>query len=140
MNNGLGRLGQSDLSRQIVGLAMKVHRHLGAGFAETIYRNAFAIELRKANIAFVLHPALTVFYEGEQIGAFQADIIVNGTLIVELKAVDALHAAHLSQLVNYLTAAKIDEGLLINFGAPSLEFRTKTRHYRHSEPSPSLHS
>ena len=137
-NRVFEKQGQSQLSRQVVGVAMRVHRILGAGFSESIYRNALAIELRKAGLAFVLHPTLSVAYEGLEIGVFQADIIVEQALIVELKAVDALNAAHAAQLVNYLTASKINDGLLINFGAPSLEFRTKTRLYRKEEPPPDL--
>ena len=123
------------LAKQIIGLAMKVHRVLGCGFAETIYRNALVIELRKANIPFECHPKLSVKYEGIEVGAFQADLIIEEKLIVELKAVETLASAHATQLVNYLAATKIEEGLLINFGATSLEFRTKTLHYKKTDSS-----
>jgi GxxExxY protein len=130
---------QSDLARQVIGLAMKVHRTLGCGFAESIYRNALAIELRQADIIFELHPTLSVTYEGAEVGVFQADIIINRELIVELKVADALNPAHSAQLVNYLAATKIDQGLLLNFGAGSLEFKTKTRLYSVPNEPPDLH-
>ncbi|MEI9998419.1 MAG: GxxExxY protein [Verrucomicrobiota bacterium] len=127
---------EDPLARQIIGLAMKVHRILGCGFSESVYRNALTIELRRADIAFVVHPTLSVTYEGIEVGAFQADLIIDGRLIVELKAVEGLNTAHSAQLVHYLRATNIDYGLLLNFGTQSLEFKTKSRHY----PPPDLHS
>ena len=119
--------GSNLLARRVIGVAMKVHRSLGCGFLESVYRNALAIELRKSEISFELHPVLTVSYEGEQVGTFQADFIVGGALIVELKAVKTLAPVHSSQLINYLAATGIDDGLPLNFGTKSLQFRTKTR-------------
>ena len=124
------------MTRQIVGLAMKVHRTLGSGFAESIYRNALIIELRKAEIAFVCHLALSVKYDGVEVGAFQADLVIGNQLIIELKAVDMLNTAHSAQLVNYLKATNIDHGQLLNFGTQRLEFKTKSRIYQ----PPDLHS
>jgi len=122
-------------AKQIIGLTMKIHRTLGCGFVETVYRSALVIELRKAKIDFECHPTLSVMYEGTEIGVFQADLIVEKKLIVELKAVEALTSAHATQLVNYLAATKIEDGLLLNFGSTSLEFRTKTLHYhKNQEP------
>jgi GxxExxY protein len=118
------------LAKQIIGLAMKVHSTLGCGFLEAIYRNALIVELRKAKIPHECHVSLPVIYEGIEIGIFQADLIIENQLIVELKAVDALHVTHSAQLVNYLSATKIENGLLLNFGARSLEFKTKSRTYR----------
>jgi GxxExxY protein len=126
---------ESPLARTIIGLAMKVHRTLGCGFVETVYRNALAHELREAGISFECHPALSVMYEGVEVGVFQADLIIDGNLIVELKAVETLTSAHSAQLVNYLAATKIDSGLLLNFGSKSLEFKTKSRIYK-STPDP----
>jgi GxxExxY protein len=129
-------------ARLIIGLAMQVHRSLGCGFIESIYREALAIELRSAQIDFEVHPVLPVFYRGEEVGVFQADLIIENKLIVELKAVDALTIPHSIQLINYLAAAQIEHGLLLNFGTKSLQFKTKT----HTSPAddsidpPSLHS
>jgi GxxExxY protein len=122
------------LARKIIGLAMKVHRTLGCGFVESIYRGALAIELREVGIEFEIHPVLPVFYKGEEVGVFQADIIIENKLIVELKAVEALTVPHAIQLINYLSAAQIEHGLLLNFGAKSLQFKTKHRISPSEEP------
>jgi len=127
-------------ARTIVGLAMKVHTVLGSGFAETVYRNALAHELRKANIAFEIHPTISVMYEGVEVGVFQADLIIADKLIVELKVASGITDEHCAQLVNYLTATKIEEGLLLNFGGASLTFRTKSRTYKPPLESPDFHS
>ena len=122
------------LARKVIGLAMKVHRTLGCGFVESIYRGALAIELREAQIEFEIHPVLPVFYKGEEVGVFQADIIIENRLIVELKAVDALTVPHSIQLINYLNAAQIEHGLFLNFGTKSLQFKTKHRASPSEEP------
>ena len=142
MKNRVFRMPQTDelLIKQIVGLAMKVHRTLGCSFVESVYRNALVIELRQAMIAFECHPTLSVMYEGVEVGAFQADLIIGDKLIIELKAVDTLASAHATQLINYLAATKIENGLLLNFGSTSLEFRTKTLHYHKTQEPPELHS
>jgi GxxExxY protein len=115
------------LARRVIGAAMKVHRTLGCGFLESVYRKALVIEFRRLEISCESHPILSVCYEGEEVGSFQADLIVEGQLIVELKAVETLASVHSLQLINYLAAARLNDGLLLNFGAKSLEFRTKTR-------------
>jgi GxxExxY protein len=122
------------LARQIIGIGMKVHRTLGCGFVESIYRGALAIELRDAQIEFEVHPVLPVFYKGEEVGVFQPDIIIQNKLIVELKAIEALTVPHSIQLINYLCAAQIEHGLLLNFGAKSLQFKTKHRTSPSEEP------
>jgi GxxExxY protein len=139
-NDGLPASAQ--LSRKIIGLAMRVHRALGCGFGEALYREAMIIELRDAGIVFEVHPTLPVFYKGQQIGTFQADLIIEGEMIVELKAVEFLAIAHSVQLVGYLAAAEIEHGLLLNFGAKSLQFKTKTRSRPTEDPHepPNLHS
>ena len=107
---------------------MKVHRALGCGFLESVYRKALAIELTRFGIPFEIHPELSVFYEDVEVGTFQADLIIDRKLIIELKAVETLAPVHSLQLINYLAAAGLEEGLLLNFGAKSLEFRTKFKH------------
>jgi GxxExxY protein len=129
---------EDDLARTIVGLAMKVHRTLGCGFAETVYRNALAHELRKAGISFEIHPKISVMYEGVEVGIFQADLIIADKLIVELKVASGITDEHCAQLINYLSATKIEQGLLLNFGAASLTFRTKSRTYTAPEESPDI--
>ena len=121
-----------ELTHQIIGLAMKIHRTLGWGFLESVYHNALAHELRQAGIPFEIKTPLDVFYEGIRVGIFEADIIITSpySLIIELKAVETLLKAHEAQLVNYLTATRIDHGLLLNFGSTKLDYKRKFRHYR----------
>jgi GxxExxY protein len=142
MKNRIHPMDQTDnaLARTVIGLAMKVHRTLGCGFSETVYRNALTIELRKAEILFEVHPTISVMYEGTEVGVFQADLIIADKLIVELKVASGIADEHLAQLVNYLTATKIEDGLLLNWGPAKLEFRTKTRTYRPKSGAPDLHS
>jgi GxxExxY protein len=128
LSSTLSRFAESKpIAQRVIGASMKVHRALGCGFLESVYRNALAIELRKLGITFELHPTLSVSYEGETVGEFQADLVIEHELIVELKVAETLAPVHSSQLINYLVATGIDEGLLLNFGAKSLQFRTKSR-------------
>jgi GxxExxY protein len=118
---------QYDLAGEMIGAAMKVHRALGPGFLETVYANALAYELETQGFAFQREQPLAVTYSGVIVGSYVADLIVGGALIVEIKAVLTLAKAHEAQLVNYLTATGIETGLLLNFGAPSLEFKRRQR-------------
>ena len=116
-----------DLAGEVIGCAMRVHRTLGPGFLEIIYRNALCVELRSAGIKYVTEEPIKVSYKGVEIGSYFADIFVEGCLIVELKAIEKLSSAHEVQVVNYLAATGIDDGLLFNFGSRSLEFKKKAR-------------
>ena len=115
------------LTEKIIGLAMKVHRTLGPGFLESVYQNALVHELRRAGLSAEASPRITVRYENVIVGEFVADLIVNETLLCELKAISSLSNADEVQLVNYLNATNRDVGLLLNFGAPSLQFKRKFR-------------
>lgn len=106
---------------------MRVHRVLGFGFLETVYRNALEHELRRNGFQTQREVALEVRYEDQVVGSYFADLIVNQSLIIETKAIQSLAKAHEAQLVNYLTATGIENGLLLNFGTTSLEFRRKFR-------------
>ena len=117
------------LLKEVIGLAMKVHRKLGNGFKESVYVNSLCIELAKARIPFEREKPIPVFYDAHVVGDFVSDMVIDGRLIVEFKAVDCLVTAHSVQLVNYLTATRIDNGLLLNFGTRSLQFKTKVREY-----------
>ena len=119
-----------DLAGQVIGLAMKVHSKLGPGFLESVYQNALVHELGKAGLEVEIGVPLQVRYDNVVVGNFTADLLVNKTLLVENKAVSALSAVHEVQLVNYLTTTGLDEGLLLNFGGPRLEFKKKFRQYR----------
>jgi len=112
---------------------MKVHRVLGPGFLESVYRRALLLELRRAGLPAEDDRRISVFYDGESVGDFAADILIEDRVIVELKAVETLNKVHEVHTVNYLTATGLDVGLLINFGAPSLQFKRK---FRHPKPRP----
>ena len=106
---------------------MKIHRVLGPGFLESVYLSALVHELRRAGFSAEVAQRITVRYENVIVGEFVADLIVNDAVLRELKAISTLSKADEVQLVNYLTATNRDFGLLINFGAPSLQFKRKYR-------------
>jgi GxxExxY protein len=116
-----------DLCGKVIGAAMKVHSALGPGFLESVYQNALIWELRKGGFKAEAGRPISVQYDGQIVGAFTADLLVNDALIVELKASQSLAKAHEVQLVNYLVATRIDEGLLVNFGGERMEFKKKFR-------------
>jgi GxxExxY protein len=116
-----------DLCGEVIGLAMKVHSALGPGFLESVYQSALIWELRKSGFKAEAERPISVQYDGQIVGAFTADLLVNDSLIIELKASQSLAKAHEVQLVNYLVATGLEEGLLVNFGAERLEFKKKFR-------------
>ena len=116
-----------ELSRIVIGAAMRVHSHFGPGFLEEVYKNALLHELRKVGLHCEKEVGIDVMYDGIRVGCYQADIIVDNRLILELKAVSTLVAKHEAQIVNYLSATGIDDGLLLNFGSQSLQFKHKYR-------------
>jgi len=124
-----------DLPGQIIGLAMKVHSILGPGFLESVYQNALAYEMTRAGIAFKTHVPLKVYYEGVVMGIFEADMLAEDRLIIENKAIQTLAIANEVQTVNYLCATRIDEGLILNFGAQRLQFKKKYRTRRAAPPA-----
>jgi GxxExxY protein len=105
-----------ELTAKIIECAFKVHRSLGFGFLESVYRNALMIELPKSELQAEKEKRIQVYYDGQVIGDFVADIVVEDKIIVELKSVKEIHSAHEAQLVNYLKATGMEVGLLINFG------------------------
>ncbi|MFK7909432.1 MAG: GxxExxY protein [Akkermansiaceae bacterium] len=127
-----------DLTGQVIGCAMVVHRKLSHGFNENVYKNSLAIELRKKGFGCVVEKKIKVFYKGFVVGDFSADIVVNDVLIIELKAVTNLLPAHEAQLVNYLTATDSEEGLLLNFGAPSLQYKKKFKDFKPKSTEPPI--
>ena len=129
-----------DLAGKVIGLAMKIHSTLGAGFLESVYQVALAHELKKAEIHFESQKPINVYYDGILIGEFLADFLIESELIVELKAVQTLATAHEVQTVNYLVATGKDVGLLINFGGERLEFKKKFRLTKFKQPSQEIHS
>ena len=125
---------ENKLTEKIIGCAMKVHSALGSGFLESVYQNALAHELRKERLEVECEKSITVQYDGIVVGEFSADMLVEGRLMVELKANQALATANEVQLVNYLTATGTEAGLLLNFGAERLGFKRKFRTYRPKQP------
>jgi GxxExxY protein len=119
--------GNYDLAGRVIGAAMEVHRFLGPGFVESVYENALLVELAASQLKFESQKALKVIYKNQCVGDFVADIIVDKALIIELKSVQSLLPVHEVQLVNYLTATGIEEGVLLNFGSESLQFKKKFR-------------
>ena len=119
----------NSLTHTIIGCAYKVHNVLGSGFLERIYENALKIELGKLNIDARQQQQLQVWYEGHAVGSYYPDLWIQDQLIIEVKAVHNLSKQHELQLVHYLTATHIDNGLLINFGS-SVEVRRKFREYK----------
>ncbi|MCD4819141.1 MAG: GxxExxY protein [Candidatus Cloacimonetes bacterium] len=112
-----------DLTYKIIGCAMKVHSTLGNGFQEVIYQRALAIEMEKQGLSFTRESEIPLFYDGISIGSRRVDFLVEDKVLVELKALVKLEDVHLAQGLNYLVAYKIDKGLLINFGAQSLQVK-----------------
>jgi len=106
---------------------MKVHSALGSGFLESVYQNPLIWELQKLGLKVDAQTPITVRYDGQIVGFFTSDLLVNDSLIIELKANQLLAKAHEVQLVNYLVATGIDDGLLLNFGAERLEYKKKFR-------------
>jgi len=112
-----------ELTYKIIGCAMKVHNTLGNGFQEVIYQRCLAIELDKTGLEYLREEEMPIFYDNIQVGTRRAEFIVADNVLVELKALVKLEDVHLAQGLNYLTAYQIDKGLLINFGATSLEVK-----------------
>ena len=105
-----------DVTDQILKGFYAVYNQLGYGFLERVYENALAIELRKLGLEVVCQYPIQVYYDGDVVGEFFADVVVNGLVVVEIKAVRALVTEHEAQLLNYLNATDYEVGLLLNFG------------------------
>ena len=115
------------ITETIIGCAFEVINELGTGFVESVYHNALCMTLKKKGLNVLAEHPINVYFRGERVGEFFADLFVEGCVIVELKAVKALAPEHQAQLINYLKATGIEVGLLINFGNPKLEFKRMMR-------------
>jgi GxxExxY protein len=120
------RYEDSELTSRVIGCAMAVHTELGNGFQEVIYQRSLAFELQDAGINFAREVEMQIYYKGRYVGTRRVDFLIEGRLSVELKALVQLENVHLAQAMNYLEAYNLKIGLLINFGAKSLEFRRLT--------------
>lgn len=112
-----------DITKRVIAAAMKVHSTLGNGFQEVIYQRALAIEMQYETLHFEREKEMPIFYREQQIGTRRVDFFVEDTIMVELKAIIKLEDVHIAQAINYLEAYEMEIGLLINFGAKSLEFK-----------------
>ena len=101
---------------RIIKAFYKVYNTLGYGFLEKVYEKALAIELSKSGFEVVRQMAIDVYYDGDLVGEYYADLVINKSIILEIKAIEALHPRHTNQLINYLKATEIEVGLLLNFG------------------------
>ena len=113
----------SDETGKIIGLAMEVHKFLGNGFQEVIYQRALEIEFAINNIPFKREFEMPIIYKSEQIGTRRVDFLLYDKISVELKALIKLEPVHFAQAINYLEAYNLEIGLLLNFGAVSLEIK-----------------
>lgn len=113
----------SDITGKVIGCAMRVHSALGNGFQEVIYQRALAIEMEESGISFSREHTMPIYYRNQQIGTRRVDFLVEGVVSVEIKDKASLDDSHLAQAINYLEAYDLEVGLLINFGAPSLQHK-----------------
>ncbi len=113
----------SEITAKVIGCAMKVHQKMRNGYPEIIYHRCLIIEFKKENILFQREVNLPVFYEGNKVGTRRVDFLLDKKVVLEIKAVSELTDAHLAQALNYMEAMNLEIGLLLNFGAKSLEIR-----------------
>jgi len=118
-----------ELTREIIGAAMEFHRTLGPGFLESIYRNALSHELHLKGLLCESERDVRVTYKNQTVGRHRLDLIVEGRVIVELKAATSIADAHLAQVLSYMKATNLELSLIVNFGGPSLTWKrlVKTR-------------
>jgi len=111
------------LTHKIIDAAMEVHRALGNGFQEVIYQRSLAIEFNLQGISFVREQELEIFYKQQSVGSRRVDFFIEGKVMLEIKTIEKLEDIHKAQAINYCEAYNIADGLLINFGAKSLDFK-----------------
>ena len=121
MRNGTGDARLERLAHEVIGAAIEVHRELGPGYLESVYEEAFAIEMSSRGISYQRQHDVYVAYKGQQVGTGTLDFLVADLLVVELKAVGSLAGIHTAQLMSYLKATKCKVGLLINFNETVLK-------------------
>lgn len=116
-------LKHNDLTRAVIGAAMEVHSNLGPGFLENVYEAALAIELNIRNVPYERQKAIPVMYKGEKAKDFFCDFLVDGKVLVELKAIQIMTEIEEAQVLNYLKVTGLQVGLLVNFGQRSLKYK-----------------
>jgi GxxExxY protein len=130
-------LTDSETTREIIAAAIAVHRQMGPGFLETVYEQALAVEFALRGIAFVRQHPVPLFYRDHQIGEHRLDFLIESKIVVELKAVDALENVHFAIVRSYLKAAKLADGLILNFSTMPLTVKRVRR--ERSFDRPDLH-
>ncbi len=123
----MNKLQHEDITKKIIGCAFEVINELGAGFLESVYEKAMLVALAGVGLTTQSQHAITVLFRNENVGDFYADLLIEGKVLVELKAVKILAPQHEAQIINYLKATGINVGLLINFGSSKLEYKRYTR-------------
>ncbi len=121
MNTNDNYIIYKDLSYRIIGLAIEVHNKLGYGFLEKVYENALMKVFKREGIRAYQQVSIPVYFDGEIVGDFYADILVNDQILLELKAINHIIDAHRAQIINYLKATDIKLGIVLNFGKTRLE-------------------
>ncbi|MFL6515866.1 MAG: GxxExxY protein [Chthoniobacterales bacterium] len=127
-------LGNTELTRRIIAAAIRVHRELGPGYLESFYEEALAIEFREARLFFERQKSIPIFYREHIVGQHRVDLVVENTVILELKAISALEDIHFAVLRSYLKAANLKDGLLLNFATVRLTIKRIGREYRPHNP------
>lgn len=127
MNTDERRTELDGLTERVIGCAFEVSNALGCGFLEKLYENALAVELRRVGLRIEQQKPIQVRYKGEMVGDYVLDLLVEGVVVVEVKAADALDEAHTAQCLNYLKATGCPVCLLLNFGKPRVQHRRFVR-------------
>jgi len=119
----MSKLLHTQLSNQVLGLAFSVHNILGPGLLESCYEGSMVVELKRAGIPYSQQQVFPLYYKGELVGGYIADLVVDGKIILELKSVQTMHEVMEAQLLNYLRLSKIRVGYLMNFNATRLQYK-----------------
>jgi GxxExxY protein len=117
------KLLHSELTEKILGVYYEVYNEIGHGFLESVYNNCMCLALTKVGMSFRRGFPVPVYFRGQDVGQFKADLVVDGSVLIELKAVQNLDRTHEAQIMNYLRATELEVGLLLNFGSPKPQFR-----------------
>ncbi len=139
MNLNGNHVEDDPLTAKVIGIAIEVHKELGTGFDESVYHRSMEIALADAGLHFVSQTPLTVYFRGHVVGSFKADLVIEGCLLLELKAAENLPLSAEIQTVNYLKASGLKIGLILNFGAAPLQIKRKYRDSRRIDPNIRLH-
>ena len=123
MQNTDSKLLHSEITEKILGIYYDVYNEIGHGFLESVYNNCMFLALTKAGLSVRREVPVPVYFRGQDVGQFKADLVVEGCVLIELKAVQNLDRSHEAQVMNYLRATELEVGLLLNLGSPKPQFR-----------------